>query len=214
MSAPPVLATLAKFQLNACEALAGLILTVANYIRHAPEHRDAIARSAGVMLLEGPIGSGKTLTSAVPLKLSDAGCLKSASGSGLPAQVWTNTSRSRSWRTSRSVATCLRRTLLCKRVAGLSHESGKGPDGDVVTRHGPHLFNGLARRPRRSLPRVFLRLIARLYLKILTDRLGSNLQRARSDRPAELSNCFLASTSDIDRDCPRARRHEPFLEIP
>ncbi len=62
MNERPVLATLATFQHNACEALAGSILTVASYLRNDPSHRDAIARSAGVMLLESPTGSGKTLT--------------------------------------------------------------------------------------------------------------------------------------------------------
>ena len=62
MSEPAVLATLATFQHNACEALAGSILIVGNYLRHDPAHRDAITRSAGVMLLESPTGSGKTLT--------------------------------------------------------------------------------------------------------------------------------------------------------
>ena len=62
MSEQPVLATLAKFQQTACEALASSILTAAGYLRHNPTHRDAIALTAGVMLLESPTGSGKTLT--------------------------------------------------------------------------------------------------------------------------------------------------------
>ena len=62
MSNGPVLATLADFQQEAMEALAASIRVAAGYIVHDPAHRAEIARSAGVMLLESPTGSGKTLT--------------------------------------------------------------------------------------------------------------------------------------------------------
>ncbi len=62
MSDEPPLATLAKFQQQAMDALAGSIRVAAEYLDREPEHREAIARSAGVMLLEAPTGSGKTLT--------------------------------------------------------------------------------------------------------------------------------------------------------
>ena len=58
----PVLATLAGFQREAMQALSASIRVAADYLRHDPAHRDEIARSAGVMLLESPTGSGKTLT--------------------------------------------------------------------------------------------------------------------------------------------------------
>src|SRR4051794_18144363 len=62
MSDAPRIATLAKFQEKARDALAGSIVAAARYLQQDPVHRDAIARSAGVMLLESPTGSGKTLT--------------------------------------------------------------------------------------------------------------------------------------------------------
>ncbi len=96
-------------------------------------------------------------------------------------------------------------------AAGYRHAD---PDGDVVTRHGPHLPHVLAQWPRRSLPRVFLRLIARLYLKILTDRMRSNLQLPPNDRSAGPSTRFHAAASDTRRACPRVPGHQPFLKTP
>ena len=58
----PTLAALVKFQQNAVEALGGSIRVAADYIARDGAHRAEIARSAGVMLLESPTGSGKTLT--------------------------------------------------------------------------------------------------------------------------------------------------------
>lgn len=62
MSGGPVRATLVKYQQDAMEALAASIQVAAGYIARDPAHRDGIARSVGVMLLESPTGSGKTLT--------------------------------------------------------------------------------------------------------------------------------------------------------
>lgn len=56
---PPL--TLAKYQERARDSLAASIKAVASLLRDQPDQRDAIARSAGVMLLEAPTGSGKTL---------------------------------------------------------------------------------------------------------------------------------------------------------
>jgi hypothetical protein len=56
------LATLARFQQSASDALAGSIRVVAEHIRRDPIYRGRIAREIGVMLLESPTGSGKTLT--------------------------------------------------------------------------------------------------------------------------------------------------------
>ena len=58
----PTLAALVKFQSDAVEALGGSIRVAAEYITRDGAHRAEIARSAGVMLLESPTGSGKTLT--------------------------------------------------------------------------------------------------------------------------------------------------------
>ncbi len=61
-STAPGLAALVKFQRDAVEALAGSVRVAAGYIARDGAHRAEIARSAGVMLLESPTGSGKTLT--------------------------------------------------------------------------------------------------------------------------------------------------------
>jgi len=58
----PALAALVKFQRDAVEALGGSIRVAAGYIARDGAQRAEIARSAGVMLLESPTGSGKTLT--------------------------------------------------------------------------------------------------------------------------------------------------------
>lgn len=62
MSDRPGLAVLVKYQQTAMDALASSIRMAASYIEGDPGHRDEIARSIGVMLLESPTGSGKTLT--------------------------------------------------------------------------------------------------------------------------------------------------------
>lgn len=58
----PVLAALVKFQRDAVDALGGSIRIAADYMVRDRAHRAEIARSTGVMLLESPTGSGKTLT--------------------------------------------------------------------------------------------------------------------------------------------------------
>lgn len=58
----PPLVALVKFQQNAVKALGGSIQVAADYIAQDGARRGEIARSAGVMLLESPTGSGKTLT--------------------------------------------------------------------------------------------------------------------------------------------------------
>ncbi|WP_395644881.1 DEAD/DEAH box helicase [Terricaulis sp.] len=57
---PPLL-TLANYQERARDSLAASVQAVAALLRDQPDQRDAIARSAGIMLLEAPTGSGKTL---------------------------------------------------------------------------------------------------------------------------------------------------------
>jgi superfamily II DNA or RNA helicase len=57
--APPL--SLARYQERARDSLTASIKAVAGLLRDQPAQRDAIARSAGVMLLEAPTGSGKTL---------------------------------------------------------------------------------------------------------------------------------------------------------
>lgn len=52
---------LAKFQLEAVDALQSTISRVAEHIDTRPEQRRAIALRSGVMLLQAPTGSGKTL---------------------------------------------------------------------------------------------------------------------------------------------------------
>jgi type III restriction enzyme len=59
---PTTLAALVDFQLSARDALAGAILRASEYLEQSPSRRGEIVRSAGVMLLESPTGSGKTLT--------------------------------------------------------------------------------------------------------------------------------------------------------
>lgn len=56
------LAVLADFQSRARDALSGAILRAAEYADAEPSRREAIGRTLGVMLLESPTGSGKTLT--------------------------------------------------------------------------------------------------------------------------------------------------------
>ncbi len=56
------MATLAEFQSRARDALSGSILRAADYLQRQPDRRESIARTIGVMLLESPTGSGKTLT--------------------------------------------------------------------------------------------------------------------------------------------------------
>lgn len=57
----PAALTLADFQARAVGALSESIGVVSRLMRTNPDQRDHIARSAGVMLLEAPTGSGKTL---------------------------------------------------------------------------------------------------------------------------------------------------------
>ncbi|AUH35638.1 DEAD/DEAH box helicase [Paracoccus tegillarcae] len=53
--------SLAKYQLNAVDALAETLRTVSALHDREPEHRTRISRELGVILLQAPTGSGKTL---------------------------------------------------------------------------------------------------------------------------------------------------------
>jgi type III restriction enzyme len=53
--------TLAKFQQDSVDALSDSLVVAAEYMIREPANRQRIAHSAGVMLLESPTGSGKTL---------------------------------------------------------------------------------------------------------------------------------------------------------
>ena len=99
-------------------------------------------------------------------------------------------------------------------TAGTAGHRRVDRDSDVVTRHDPPLPHGLARQPRRSFPRVFVRLHARLYLRIRSDRPTSNLQLLCRDRLTPPSDRFRAVASDTSRGCLRANWHEPFLKTP
>lgn len=52
---------LAGYQTRAVEALTGVVLKVAEYHDSRPQHRQEIALTSGVTLLQAPTGSGKTL---------------------------------------------------------------------------------------------------------------------------------------------------------
>jgi Phage integrase, N-terminal SAM-like domain len=62
--------------------------------------------------------------------------------------------------------------------------------------------------PRRGRP------LARLYPRIHSDCLRSNLQLPCRDRLTAPSDRFRASASDTSQGCPRAYWHEPFLKTP
>lgn len=53
--------SLATFQQNAVDAMAETLRTVSGLHSREPEHRERISRELGVILLEAPTGSGKTL---------------------------------------------------------------------------------------------------------------------------------------------------------
>lgn len=53
--------SLAKYQLNAVDAMAETLRTVSALHDREPEHRTRISRELGVILLQAPTGSGKTL---------------------------------------------------------------------------------------------------------------------------------------------------------
>jgi len=53
--------SLAKYQLNAVDAMAETLRTVSALLDREPEHRTRISRELGVILLQAPTGSGKTL---------------------------------------------------------------------------------------------------------------------------------------------------------
>ena len=53
--------SLAKYQLNAVDAIAETLRTVSALHDREPEHRTRISRELGVILLQAPTGSGKTL---------------------------------------------------------------------------------------------------------------------------------------------------------
>jgi hypothetical protein len=53
--------SLAKYQLNAVDAMAETLRTVSSLHDRQPQHRTRISRELGVILLQAPTGSGKTL---------------------------------------------------------------------------------------------------------------------------------------------------------